>query len=190
MSSRKEFIQKIAKIQKEIKCGKTQFNKFGNFYHRNIEDIMEALKPFLGELMVKVEDEMVMVGERYYVKSTASITDGEFTESTTAFAREPESAKGLSDGQLSGASSSYASKYALGKLLLLDDNKDMDSSELTELDKKTKTESKPSKFTRNKDKPKVVVTEKEEEVTPVEESEKNEGVEEEKPVRRVFRRNK
>ena len=129
MSTRQEFIKKVAKIQKEIKCNKSQYNKFGNFYHRNIEDIMEAVKPFLGELMLKVSDEMVQVGDRIYVKSTATITDGEYSESTTAFAREPETAKGLSDGQISGAAGSYAAKYSLGKLLLLDDTKDADSNE-------------------------------------------------------------
>jgi hypothetical protein len=157
MSTRKEFIQKIAKIQKEIKCNKSQFNKFGNFFHRNIEDVMEAVKPFLGELMLKVSDEMVMIGERIYVKSTATITDGEHEEFTVAFAREPESAKGLSDGQISGAASSYASKYSLGKLLLLDDNKDADSNEATKLSgKEDKAPSdKPSRFARkSNDKPK------------------------------------
>lgn len=150
MGTRQDFIKKVAKIQKEIKCGKSQFNKFGNFYHRNIEDVMEAIKPYLGDLMLNINEEMVMVGERYYVKSTSTLTDGEHEVSSTAYAREPESAKGLSDGQLSGATGSYASKYSLGKLLLLDDNKDMDSNEITEQVKSTEKGSttKPSRFSR------------------------------------------
>ena len=172
MSTKRDFIKKVAKIQKEINCGKSQFNKFGNYFHRNIEDIMEAIKPHLGELMLNINEDVVMIGERFYIKSTATLTDGEHEVSSTALAREPETVKGMSEPQISGASGSYASKYSLGKLLLLDDNKDADSNEITELTKGKSTKpDKPSRFTRTKK------TEKVEEVEP-----SNEVEEEETPV--------
>ena len=85
-----------------------------------------AVKPLLGELVITVNDEMQLVGERIYVKATATLTDGESSISTSAFAREAVSKKGMDDAQVTGSTSSYARKYALNGLLLIDDNKDAD----------------------------------------------------------------
>lgn len=192
MGTRKEFVQKVAKIQKEIKCNKSQFNKFGNFYHRSIEDIMEAIKPHLGDLMLNVTEDVVLIGDRFYMKSTSTLTDGEHEASATAFAREPESVKGMSEPQISGASSSYASKYSLGKLLLLDDTKDADSDEVTSLTKgESKKSDKPSRFQRSKtkDEKKVEESQKEEQVEETVEPEQETQVEEKSaPSRTSFRR--
>ena len=149
----KEFVKKLAKIQKELKAPKSQYNKFGQYNYRNAEDILEAVKPFLGELSLTLNDDVVLVGERVYVKSTVTITDGESNHSVTAFAREPEDQKGMSCPQITGAASSYSSKYALGKLFLLDDTKDADTNEVAELAAKGDKKDKPSKFGRAKTTP-------------------------------------
>jgi hypothetical protein len=117
---------KLAQIQRELKAPKNQFNKFANFYYRSQEDILEALKPLLIDLVLNVVDEIVIVGDRYYVKATATITDGTDKVSASAFAREPESKTGMDLAQLTGATSSYARKYALNGLFAIDDAKDSD----------------------------------------------------------------
>lgn len=129
------FFKKVAKIQKELKAPKNQRNKFGNYNYRNQEDILEAVKPLLGDLVLTVNDEIVEVGGRVYVKATATITDGEKSISNTAFAREALEQKGMADAQLTGATSSYARKYCLNGLFLIDDTKDADSDEVTALTK-------------------------------------------------------
>lgn len=129
------FIQKVAKIQKELKAPKNQRNKFGNYNYRNQEDILEAVKPLLGDLVLTVNDEIVEVGGRIYVKSVATITDGKETLSNTAFAREPNEQKGMSESQITGAASSYARKYSLNGLFLIDDTKDADTDEFQERNK-------------------------------------------------------
>lgn len=123
----KNFIALVAKIQQELKAPKTQFNKFGKYKYRNCEGIMEGLKPVLGGLVVTVNDDVVMVGDRIYVKATAAITDGEHSLTNTAFARESLTKKGMDDSQITGTASSYARKYALNGLFLIDDTKDADS---------------------------------------------------------------
>ena len=123
---------KLAKIQQEIKCHKGQRNNFGNYNYRSVEDIQEAVKPLLGDLFLHVSDEIVLIGDRYYVKATAVITDGEREITNSAYAREAENKKGMDPAQLTGATSSYARKYALGGLLLLDDTKDADSQDNTQ----------------------------------------------------------
>jgi hypothetical protein len=127
MSTRKDFIAKVAVIQQKLKAPKGQLNKFAGYNYRNQEDILEAVKPLLGDLVLTVSDEMVEVGSRIYVKATATITDGENTISNTAFARESEDKKGMDSSQLTGATSSYARKYSLNGLFLIDDTKDADS---------------------------------------------------------------
>lgn len=122
---------KLAQVQKELKAPKNQFNKFGNFYYRSQEDILEAVKPLLGGAVLNVCDEIVVVGDRYYVKATATITDGTEKISSSAFAREPESKTGMDQAQLTGATSSYARKYALNGLFAIDDAKDADSTDNT-----------------------------------------------------------
>lgn len=118
----------LKKIQKELNCPKNQFNKFGGYNYRNQEDILEAVKPLLGDAILIVSDEIVEIGGRVYVKATATFVEGEEQIYTTAFAREPEAQKGMNDSQITGSASSYARKYALNGLFLIDDVKDADAT--------------------------------------------------------------
>lgn len=124
---------KLAEIQVRLKAPKNLFNKFGNYLYRNAEGIQEAVKPYLAELKVglTVADEIVEIGGRVYVKATATLFDCETasTISVSAYAREAEAKKGMDDAQVTGATSSYARKYALNGLFLLDDTKDVDTEE-------------------------------------------------------------
>lgn len=129
--------EKLLVIQSKLKAPKSQRNTFGNYNYRNCEDILEAVKPLLVEVKatLTITDELVMVGERYYVKATATLIDVESNEQycnkiihNTAFAREEETKKGMDASQITGASSSYARKYALNGLLAIDDTKDSDFS--------------------------------------------------------------
>lgn len=122
----KTLIQRLAVIQQKLNAPKNQENKFGGYKYRSCEDILMAVKPLLDGLVITVSDEVTNVCERVYVKATATITDGENCISTTAYAREAEARKGMDDSQITGATSSYARKYALNGLLLIDDNKDAD----------------------------------------------------------------
>jgi len=119
--------EKLAFIQKELKAPKNQYNAFGKYKYRNAEDILEAVKPLLDGLVLTISDDIISIGDRFYIKATATITDGENAISTTAFAREEDTKKGMDASQISGASSSYARKYALNGLFLIDDTKDSDS---------------------------------------------------------------
>lgn len=121
----------LRKIQVELKCAKTLHNNFGNFNYRNVESILEALKPLLKEnnCILTLSDDIVMVGDRFYIKATATITQDKESISTSAFAREALDKKGMDTAQITGACSSYARKYALGGLFLLDDNEDIDSKD-------------------------------------------------------------
>lgn len=118
---------KLTEIQQKLNAPKTQFNAFGKYNYRNLEDILTAVKPLLGETALIINDEIVNVGERYYVKATVTLTDGETSISNTAFAREALDKKGMDESQITGAASSYARKYALNGLFAIDDNKDADS---------------------------------------------------------------
>lgn len=124
-----ELVKKLAEIQQKLKAPKSQRNNFGNYNYRNCEDILEAVKPLLGELILTITDEIVLTGDRYYVKATATITDGTASVVTNAYAREVEEKKGMDGAQITGASSSYARKYALNGLFLIDDTKDSDSQD-------------------------------------------------------------
>lgn len=150
MTDKSTFIKMVAQIQKELKAPKNQRNTFGKYNYRNQEDILEAVKPLLAErgFVLTVNDEIIEIGGRVYVKSTATITDGSVSISNSAFAREAIEQKGMADAQLTGATSSYARKYALNGLFLIDDTKDADSDEVTA---KTRGEQVPEKTT-----PKVV----------------------------------
>ncbi|MEH6451230.1 MAG: ERF family protein [Oleispira sp.] len=121
--------KELARIQQELKAPKSQYNKHGKFWFRNCEDILEGLKPHLNGLTVIVRDELVVIGSRFYVKATATLSDGENEISSTAYAREAEDQKGMQSAQLSGSTSSYARKYALNGLFLIDDSKDADSQD-------------------------------------------------------------
>lgn len=126
-----DFYQKIVDIQATLNAPKGQWNKFGKYAYRNCEDILEALKPLLKKhgLAQFISDEIVEIGGRFYIKSTVRVTDGSTTETNTAYAREEENKKGMDAAQLTGATSSYARKYALNGMWDIDDNKDPDSSE-------------------------------------------------------------
>lgn len=125
--------QKLQKIQVELDAPKSQYNSFGKYPYRNVEDIQEGLKPLLEkyECAVTLSDRVVQVGDRYYVEATATLKhDGDDQEeSVTAYAREDNDKKGMDLSQLTGSTSSYARKYALGGLFAIDDNKDADSQD-------------------------------------------------------------
>lgn len=117
----------LKKIQKELKAPKNQKNTFGGYMYRSCEDILEAVKPLLEGALLVISDEMVVVGDRYYIKATATITEGDKSMSATAYAREPIIKKGMDEAQITGSTSSYARKYALNGLFLIDDTKDADT---------------------------------------------------------------
>ncbi len=121
----------LIKIQTELVAPKTLRNDFGKYNYRSAEGILDAVKPLLKqyEATLTLNDEMVVLGERYYIKATATLIlkDGTKTE-ITAFAREEETKKGMDGSQITGASSSYARKHALNGLFLIDDNKDSDAT--------------------------------------------------------------
>ena len=119
----------LNKIQKELKAPKSQFNSFGKYHYRNCEDILEAVKPLLGEDILTLTDEIVQVGDRYYVKATATLHEGANDVIVSAYAREALDKKGMDEAQITGAASSYARKYALNGLFLIDDTKDADTDE-------------------------------------------------------------
>lgn len=117
----------LNKIQVELKAPKNQRNKFGNYNYRSCEDILEAVKPFLSGSVITITDDLVDIGGRHYVKATITITYDGQSISASAFAREPESQKGMSESQITGAASSYARKYSANGLFLIDDTKDADT---------------------------------------------------------------
>jgi hypothetical protein len=123
-----DLTNKLAMIQQKLKAPKGQMNKFGGYKYRSCEDILEAVKPLLGYLVLTISDDIVEVGGRVYVKATASLSSGSGNVSTTAFARESETKKGMDDSQITGSASSYARKYALNGLFCIDDTKDSDAT--------------------------------------------------------------
>ena len=124
-------MKELITIQSELKAPKTQYNKFGGYKYRKAEDILEAVKPLLAKqkCTLIITDDIVMVGSRIYVKATATIKNekGEY-ETSTGWAREEETKKGMDGSQITGASSSYARKYALNGLFAIDDNADSDTT--------------------------------------------------------------
>lgn len=136
MAEKIEIIDRtLQAIQTELKAPKGQYNKFGNYKYRSCEDILEAVKPILAKhgANLILTDDIDMRGDRFYVRATAVLRVGEKVIGTsTAFAREPEDKKGMDASQITGTASSYARKYALNGLLLIDDTKDEDSNELRE----------------------------------------------------------
>lgn len=124
-----EFIEKIVSIQSELKAPKGQYNSFGKYNYRSCEDILEGVKPLLAKhgLVLTIQDSIDLIGDRFYVKATATITDGKDEISTSAYARESLDKKGMDASQVTGATSSYARKYALNGLLAIDDTKDADT---------------------------------------------------------------
>lgn len=122
-----ELHKKLWTIQQTLNAPKGQYNNFGKYSYRSAEDILEAVKPLLQNITLMVSDDIVLIGDRYYVKATATVSDGEDSISATAFAREELELKGMTAGQITGATSSYARKYALNGLFCIDDAKDADT---------------------------------------------------------------
>lgn len=136
---------KLLHIQQELKAPKGQYNDYGNYNYRSCEDILVAVKPLLNkyELVIKLIDEIVQIGDRYYLKATARLLDKNYNFiENIAYAREDESKKGMDGAQITGTASSYARKYALNGLFAIDDNKDADTNEY----KQEQGEKKPSEI--------------------------------------------
>lgn len=136
--------EKLMTVQQSLKAPKNQYNSFGKYKYRSCEDILEGLKPCLKEVKaaVTIDDEIVEVCSRVYVKATAHFRDAETGEEiiNTAYAREPENKAGMDQAQITGATSSYARKYALNGLFMIDDTKDADTDESkNESDSRSKT---------------------------------------------------
>ena len=136
-------LEKLMSIQQELKAPKGQYNSFSNFKYRSCEDILESVKPLLKEYkcILTISDQLECIGDRYYIKATAKITDIESKETfeNVAYAREAETKKGMDGSQITGATSSYARKYALNGLFAIDDTKDADTDEYQKQTKKEKT---------------------------------------------------
>lgn len=146
-------LEKLSNIQIELKAPKNQFNKFGGYKYRNCEDILEAVKPIChkNRTSLTLDDELVLLGDRYYIRAVAKLYDwdSEITITTSALARETSAKKGMDESQITGSASSYARKYALNGLFNIDDTKDMDTNELSEETKNRKQQS--SKNTKKDD---------------------------------------
>lgn len=145
--------EKLAAVQSEMKAPKNLYNSFGKYSYRNAEGICEAFKPYGKEykLALMLSDEVIEIGGRIYVKATATLIDVEAktvpnSVSVTALARESETKKGMDDAQVTGATSSYARKYALNGLFLLDDTKDPDTDEYRQQMEKGKADDKPAGY--------------------------------------------
>ena len=136
------FYQKLSDIQLRLKAPKNQYNNFGKYSYRNCEDILEAVKPLLNEhqLYINISDSIEVIGNRFYVKATVTVSDGAVSQTTTAYAREEEAKKGMDGSQVTGASSSYARKYALNGMFAIDDNKDSDATNQGQKTKQDKQE--------------------------------------------------
>lgn len=151
--------EKLERIQQELKAPKGQYNNFGNYSYRSCEDIYEAVKLLLLKygVVLQTTDELVQIGERYYIKAIAILTDidGNQQITNTAYAREEETKKGMDGSQITGASSSYARKYALNGLFLIDDQKDSDTT--NKGDEITEKEAKAFTFTSGKHKGKTIL---------------------------------
>ena len=128
-SGKGDNMKELVSIQAELKAPKNQVNTFGNYNYRSTEGILEAVKPLLLKYnaTMSINDDVVAILDRVYVKSTVKLTCGDKTETVSAFAREADTKKGMDSAQITGAASSYARKYALSGMFLIDDNKDPDS---------------------------------------------------------------
>jgi len=124
--------EKLSNVQQKLKAPKNQMNKFGGYKYRSCEDILQAVKPLLASegLTMTITDELTMIGDRYYIKATVTVIDTEEgdTHEVYGYAREEENKKGMDSMQLTGATSSYARKYALNGMFAIDDTKDSDAT--------------------------------------------------------------
>jgi len=136
MPEKKTIQEKLLFLQAELKAPKQQFNAFGKYKYRSCEDILEAVKPLLKEVGVTLvlKDDIVLIGDRHYVKAVTQIDDGERAISASAFAREALTKKGMDEAQITGSASSYARKYALNGLFAIDDAKEIDGEKQTPKD--------------------------------------------------------
>lgn len=146
----KEINIKLMNIQQELKAPKGQYNSFGKYAYRSCEDILEAVKPLLRKekVVLTISDELQYIGNRYYIKATATLidTESEATISNSAYAREEETKKGMDGSQITGASSSYARKYALNGLFGIDDNKDSDTTNIQSKEEKEDKKASPKQI--------------------------------------------
>lgn len=146
----KEINIKLMNIQQELKAPKGQYNSFGKYAYRSCEDILEAVKPLLKKekVVLTISDELQYIGNRYYIKATATLidTESEATISNSAYAREEETKKGMDGSQITGASSSYARKYALNGLFGIDDNKDSDTTNIQSKEEKEDKKASPKQI--------------------------------------------
>jgi len=137
--------EKLAKIQSSLKVPKDQNNNFGKYKYRSCEDILSKVKPLLGDCILTLTDDVINLGDRFYIKSIATLNDGDGAVSVSGFAREDLNKKGMDQAQLTGSCSSYARKYALNGLFLLDDTKEIDSMNNKATTQATKQAVKPTK---------------------------------------------
>jgi hypothetical protein len=146
----KEINIKLMNIQQELKAPKGQYNSFGKYAYRSCEDILEAVKPLLKKekVVLTISDELQYIGNRYYIKATATLIDieSEAIISNSAYAREEETKKGMDGSQITGASSSYARKYALNGLFGIDDNKDSDTTNIQSKEEKEDKKASPKQI--------------------------------------------
>ena len=140
MNNKCRYIKKLIEVQNKLKAPKSQYNSFGKYNYRNAEDILEAVKPILENVgaTIFIKDSIELIGDRFYVKATVNFVDIESgnTIEASALARESEEKKGMDSAQVTGATSSYARKYALNGLLLIDDTKDNDHDSMHQTDNK------------------------------------------------------
>ena len=155
--------EKLSNVQIELKAPKNQYNGFGKYKYRNCEDILEAVKPLLAKnkLTMLISDEIEHIGERFYIKATVTLFDVETGETiiTSKLAREEETKKGMDASQLTGSTSSYATKYALNGLFLIDDTKDADATNNhgNEQKNENKSDNKNDKPTQKKETKKITI---------------------------------
>lgn len=146
----KEINIKLMNIQQELKAPKGQYNNFGKYAYRSCEDILEAVKPLLKKekAVLTISDELQYIGNRYYIKATATLIDieSEAIINNSAYAREEETKKGMDGSQITGASSSYARKYALNGLFGIDDNKDSDTTNIQSKEEKEDKKASPKQI--------------------------------------------
>ena len=149
MAEGKPIFAALMAVQAELKAPKNQHNSFGKYDYRSAEDIIEAVKPLLKEngLFLNMSDDIVLIGDRYYVKATVKVVDVVTGESvqTSALAREAAQKKGMDESQVTGTASSYARKYALNGLFAIDDNRDADTNEYAAQTRQSAAGARPSR---------------------------------------------
>lgn len=153
MAEGKPIFAALMAVQAELKAPKNQHNSFGKYDYRSAEDIIEAVKPLLKDngLFLNMSDDIVLIGDRYYVKATVKVVDVVTGESvqTSALAREAAQKKGMDESQVTGTASSYARKYALNGLFAIDDNRDADTNEYAAQTRQSAAGARPSRNTGN-----------------------------------------